>query len=67
MLIIRIELGTRRKVLANEALDAIKECTLDVLVFDNNELNTLYPDLGVLDAFKRIDTQVAEALRKMFM
>lgn len=59
--------GTRRKVLANEALDAIKKCTPDVLVFDNNELNTLYPDLGILDAFKRVDTQVAEALRKMFM
>ena len=59
--------GKTRKVLANEALDAIKECTPDVLVFDNNELNTLYPDLGILDAFKRVDTQVAEALRKMFM
>ena len=34
---------------------------------DNNELNILYPDLGILDAFKRVDTQVAEALRKMFM
>jgi cell division protein FtsZ len=59
--------GKRRKVLANEALDAIKEYTPDVLVFNNEELRTLYPDLGLLDAFKRVDTQVAEALRKIFM
>lgn len=59
--------GKRRKVLANEALDAIKEYTPYVLVFNNEELRTLYPDLGLLDAFKRVDTQVAEALRKMFM
>ena len=52
--------GKRRKVLANEALDAIKEYTPYVLVFNNEELRTQYPDLGLLDAFKRVDTQVAE-------
>lgn len=59
--------GARRKVLAKKALDAIKECTPKVQVFDNEDLNKKYPDLGVLDAFKKVDMQMAAALRKIFI
>ena len=59
--------GERCKALANKALQAIKECTPDVQVFNNEELNARHRDLGITDAFKRIDAQVAEALLKMLV
>lgn len=59
--------GERCNALANEALNTIKECTPDVIIFDNKELNTRHQDLDVIDAFKRVDAQVAEALQKMLM
>ena len=43
---------------------SLKKCTPDVLVFDNEKLKTQYPDLSLLDAFRKADAQVAEALRK---
>ena len=49
---------------AHEALDELKECTPDVLVFENERLRTQYPDLGFLDAFQKADAQIAEALRE---
>ena len=59
--------GTRCNVLANESLGVIKECTPDVLVFDNKELNAKHPDLGIIDAFNMVDKQVAESLRTIFI
>ena len=56
--------GERCNALAREALDELKECTPDVLVFENERLGTQYPDLGFLDAFQKADAQVAEALRE---
>lgn len=56
--------GEKQMATANEALGELKECTPDVLVFDNEKLKTQYPDLSLLDAFRKADAQVAEALRK---
>lgn len=56
--------GERRMATAHEALDELKECTPDVLVFENERLRTQYPDLGFFDAFQKADAQIAEALRE---
>ena len=48
----------------NEKLDKLKACAVDVRVFGNEELKTRYPDLNILDAFRKMDAQVAEALRE---
>lgn len=39
----------------------------EVYVIDKNDLKTKYPDMNLLDAFSKVDEQVAEVLQNMLV
>lgn len=49
------------------ALAEIRTCASEVYAIDNNDLKTKYPDMNLLDAFSKVDAQVAEVLQNMLV
>ena len=45
----------------------IRTCASEVYAIDNNDLKTKYPDMNLLDAFSKVDAQVAEVLQNMLV
>ena len=55
------------KKLAESALAEIRTYVSEVYVIDKNDLKTKYPDMNLLDAFSKVDEQVAEVLQNMLV
>lgn len=56
--------GKKREERANDALAELRKWSNDVLVLRNDEFFEKYPDLTIVGAFKKIDIEVGDSIKR---